>query len=210
VRAQIHHEIARLRDVTESLLSFSRTPRIERAPTDVIALVGHALEVLAEQIADGGVVVERELPAASLELPCDGYKLQGVLINLMKNAVEALTTRPLDLSSPDGSSRDPAATPERRLRVRARRLADGGGAVEVEDNGPGLSVAAREHLFEPFYTTKVTGTGLGLATAKRIVEAHGGTIELESAEGAGTRVRVTLPAAAEQPVPAMSGAAAGG
>ena len=201
VRAQIHYEIARLRDVTQSLLTFSRTPRIERAPSDVNALAAHALDVLGQQIADGGVTVHRELDGAGEPLwaSIDGYKVQGVIINLVKNGVEAMTTRPLDLNAsalaPDAG---PGATPqERTLMLRSRRGDDGAVILEVEDTGPGLLPEARAHLFEPFFTTKVTGTGLGLPTARRIVEAHGGAIEVTDREDGreGTRVRVTLPRA---------------
>ena len=194
VRGQIGYEIARLRDVTESLLTFSRPPRLDRVPTDVNALVERALEVLAEQLTDGAVRVERDLDgtaSAPLTLSCDGYKLQGVLINVIKNAVEAMTTRPLDLNA-DAA---PVRERERTLRVRTRRLPDNQIAIEVQDTGPGLLPEARGHVFEPFFTTKVTGTGLGLATAQRIVEAHGGTIEIVDPAGGeeGAVVRVVLP-----------------
>jgi signal transduction histidine kinase len=79
--------------------------------------------------------------------------------------------------------------------VRVRATAAGGDAViEVEDDGPGLSAAAREHLFEPFFTTKPNGTGLGLPTSRRYVEAHGGTIEGGTSIAlGGARFRVVLP-----------------
>jgi C4-dicarboxylate-specific signal transduction histidine kinase len=186
----MHREIARLRDVTESLLTFSRTPRIDAAPHDVNVLVGHALEVLAEPIADGAVTVETELAdgGAPLTVVCDGYKLQGVLINLIKNAIEAMSTRPLDLAG-DGST---STKGERRLTVTTRREGDRV-AIEVRDTGPGVSNEARKHLYEPFFTTKVTGTGLGLATARRVVDAHGGSLESLEVESEGARFRVTIP-----------------
>lgn len=193
VRGQIGYEIARLRDVTESLLTFSRAPRLDRVPTDVNALVERALGVLSEQLADGAVTVVRELDGGSIVAPCDGYKLQGVVINLIKNAVEAMTTRPLDLDAVDAT---PPRDRERTLRVRTRRMEGTREvAIEVQDTGPGLLPEARRRLFEPFFTTKVTGTGLGLATARRIVEAHGGRIELSDVQGGeeGTIVRVRLP-----------------
>jgi signal transduction histidine kinase len=201
VRTQIHHEIARLRDVTESLLTFARAPRLECTPTDVDGLIGRALDVLSEEIAEGGVSVVRERDGdRPLVFRCDGYKLQGVVINLVKNAVEAMTTRPLDLSAAAPPLGD-AAAHERRLTLRlhehAPDAATGNGPrevqLEVEDTGPGLLPDARTHLFEPFYTTKVTGTGLGLSTSRRIVEAHGGTIEVGDAPGGGACVRVRIP-----------------
>ena len=91
----------------------------------------------------------------TLPVRCDGHKIQGVVVNLIKNAVEA------------GRSGD-----------GARRARENGEAViEVADDGPGLSEEARAHLFEPFFTTKPNGTGLGLPTSLRYVEAHGGTLE---------------------------------
>jgi signal transduction histidine kinase len=207
VRAQIHQEIARLRDVTESLLTFSRTPRLELVPADLNALVGRALDVLGEQITDAGVTVETALAGegAPLVTVCDANKLQGVLINLIKNAVESMATRPLDLAG-DGA---PAPARERRV-VIATTLETAEGApgrlvVAVSDTGPGLPAVGegRERLFEPFFTTKVTGTGLGLATARRIVEAHGGTLAAEDAPGGGARFVARLdhhpPAPADSP-----------
>ena len=183
VRAQIHQEIARLRDVTESLLTFSRTPRLELAPTDVHELIARALDVLSEPITEGGVHVELALyeGGAPFLARVDGHKVQGALINLVKNAVEAMTTRPLDLKS-EGDAQ-PAILHERRLRIAT--AADGEWVrITIADSGPGIEPRARAQLFEPFFTTKVTGTGLGLATARRVVEAHGGTIVVEEGAGA--------------------------
>jgi signal transduction histidine kinase len=176
---QVAREIARLRDVVDSLLSFSRAPRIERAPADVAQVVRQAADLLSDLVAERGGELTLDVPA-SLPADVDAHKIQGVVVNLVKNAVEA----------------------GRRVRVRA--LAGGSDVssnviLEVEDDGPGLSPAAREHLFEPFFTTKPNGTGLGLPTSRRYVEAHGGAIEagLSSALG-GARFRVVLPAGARR------------
>jgi signal transduction histidine kinase len=167
---QVAREIARLRDVVDSLLSFSRVPRIERVHADLADVVRAAGELLSDLVAERGGAVSIEAPA-SLPAVCDAHKIQGVIVNLVKNAVEAGKT------------------------VRVRAAAAGPDAViEVEDDGPGLSAAAREHLFEPFFTTKPNGTGLGLPTSRRYVEAHGGTIEGgTSVSLGGARFRVVLP-----------------
>jgi signal transduction histidine kinase len=108
---------------------------------------------------------------ASLPTLCDAHKIQGVIVNLVKNAVEAGKT----------------------VRVRAQAVGSDA-VVEIEDDGPGLSAAAREHLFEPFFTTKPNGTGLGLPTSRRYVDAHGGSLEggTSTAFG-GARFRLVLP-----------------
>jgi signal transduction histidine kinase len=167
---QVAREIARLRDVVDSLLSFSRVPRIERARADLSDVVRAAGDLLSDLVAERGGAVSIDAPA-TLPAVCDAHKIQGVVVNLVKNAVEAGKT------------------------VRVRALAAGADAViEVEDDGPGLSAAAREHLFEPFFTTKPNGTGLGLPTSRRYVEAHGGTIEGGTSVAlGGARFRVVLP-----------------
>jgi signal transduction histidine kinase len=167
---QVAREIARLRDVVDSLLSFSRVPRIERARADLADVVRAAGELLSDLVSERGGAVSIDAPA-SLPVVCDAHKIQGVVVNLVKNAVEA----------------------GRTVRVRASTVgADA--VIEVEDDGPGLSAAAREHLFEPFFTTKPNGTGLGLPTSRRYVEAHGGTLEGGTSMAlGGARFRVVLP-----------------
>ena len=174
LRPQVVWEIARLRDVVDSLLSFSRSPRIDRAPADLGAVVARATELLADLVADRGVALEVRAPA-TLPARLDAHKIQGVLVNLIKNAVEA----------------------GKRVAVTVTASA-GEAAVEVADDGPGLSPEAEGHLFEPFFTTKPNGTGLGLPTSRRFVEAHGGTIEVAKSPalgGALFRVRLPLDAA---------------
>jgi signal transduction histidine kinase len=175
LRPQVVGEVARLRDVVDSLLSFSRSPRIDRAPADLTPVLHRVREQLADLIADRGADVRIEAPE-SLPFVCDSHKIQGVLVNLVKNAVDAGRV------------------------VRLRAVADDRAlTLEVADDGPGLSPEARAHLFEPFFTTKPNGTGLGLPTSRRYVEAHGGTLELEAAAdlgGALARVRLPRQAAA--------------
>jgi signal transduction histidine kinase len=169
LRPQVVGEIARLRDVVDSLLSFSRSPRIERAPADLSAVAARATEAVADLVADRGVALTVHAPP-TLPVRCDAHKIQGVLVNLIKNAVEAGHTVAVTVGMLDGEA-----------------------ALEVADDGPGLSQEAREHLFEPFFTTKPNGTGLGLPTSRRFVEAHGGTIDVARSDLGGALFRVRLP-----------------
>jgi signal transduction histidine kinase len=170
LRSRVLSEINRLRDAVDSLSSFSRSPRAIKKMEVLSAVCRRAVELLSDLIADRGASVTVDVPER-LDFSCDGQKIQGVLVNLVKNAVEA----------------------GQRVRLCARR--EGGEAIlEVSDDGPGLSEEARGHLFEPFFTTKPNGTGLGLATSRRYVEAHGGKLEASSANDlGGALLRVRLP-----------------
>src|SRR5207253_7849841 len=88
LRTQVIGEIARLRDVVDSLLSFSRSPRIELGPADVTALIGRAVDLLSDLISERGATVSVKAPA-ELPVRCDAHKIQGVMVNLIKNAIEA-------------------------------------------------------------------------------------------------------------------------
>jgi two-component system, LuxR family, sensor kinase FixL len=176
LRPQVVGEIARLRDVVDSLLSFSRSPRIERAPADLAAVVARAAEAVSDLCADRGVALTVNAPP-TLPVRCDAHKIQGVMVNLIKNAVEA----------------GHAVT----VAVGAR---EGEATIEVSDDGPGLSAEARAHLFEPFFTTKPNGTGLGLPTSRRFVEAHGGAIDVGASATGGALFRVRLPLGGESEV----------
>jgi len=170
LRPQVVGEIARLRDVVDSLLSFSRSPRIELGSADLVPVIGEARALLADTIADRGATVVIDTPS-HLPLYCDSHKMKGVLVNLIKNAVEA----------------------GRNVRVSAA-VTDSEVVVEIADDGPGLGDEIRKHLFEPFFTTKPNGTGLGLATSSRYVEAHGGTLETDGTSALGGALfRIRLP-----------------
>jgi two-component system sensor histidine kinase HydH len=177
VRHQLHDEIRRLGEVTNSLLDFAREPRLEPAERDLNRIVRRSGDMLSEVLAEQSATLRLDLAqdGGELHVRCDAAKLEGVIINLIKNAAEAV-----------GRTGAPG-------EVVVRTRADGDETiVDVEDNGPGIADEARAHLFEPFFSTKPSGTGLGLATARRIVEAHGGCIEALAREGGGARFRITL------------------
>lgn len=138
----------------------------------------HALfdEVLSVAPPPEGIQLARRLPEDLPALRADRDQLRQVLLNLVTNAYDAMG---------DGGL----------LALEAERQGEGV-VVTVGDTGTGIEPETRAHLFEPFFTTKAKGIGLGLAVSRRIVEAHGGAIDVRSQSGSGTAFRLTLPAVA--------------
>jgi len=178
--ADIDHEVARLDRIVGDVLDFARPLRLERAPVDVHALARDAARAALEG-ADG-IRARLALEASAGSILSDGERLRGVLVNLIANARESLAA-------------DDRASGE-EIEVGARGLDRGGVVLWVADRGPGIPPGDLAHVFEPYFTTKRTGTGLGLAISRRVVEALGGALRIESREGEGTRVEVELPAEA--------------
>jgi signal transduction histidine kinase len=191
-RAAVHQrtrsEIARLRDIAEDLTLFAATPRLSNADLDLVALARDAAAAVTELAEDCGVTVQLDLPPGSLALRGDGAKLQSALVNLLRNAVEAMGPGAFG----EGLD-DPPPRGERVVELALRQVGEVA-LLEVFDRGPGLAPEVRARLFEPFVTTKRTGTGLGLVIVKRVVEAHGGRVEAAARPDGGMVFRVLIPA----------------
>jgi len=171
-------ELERVEKSISHLLRFAREEDIALAELRLADVVGAALDTLHDRIAGLGVQVECDVEGAG-SLRGDAEKLRRVLINLLGNALDAFAE---------------AKTLAPRLELMAgRNLAGSEVWLRVRDNGPGMDAEKLGRIWSPFYTSKQTGTGLGLALTKKVVEAHGGSIEASSAPGAGTEFIVTLP-----------------
>jgi two-component system sensor histidine kinase PilS (NtrC family) len=170
-------EAARLEQLVAEFLAFSRPAPPRRGPVDLERAVAETLEVFAQDPAAARVRIERDLTPVVAD--CDAGQLRQVLWNLLANAAYAARQR-----EGGGTVRVRCAAEGERVRL------------EVEDDGPGISAADLPHLFTPFFTTREGGTGLGLATVQRIVDAHAGAVGVDSVPGHGTRFTVRLPAAA--------------
>jgi two-component system sensor histidine kinase HydH len=157
-------EAIRLENLTNDLLEFVRSGEIEKRSHDPRVL----LSATADTVAPDDIQID--VASAPDAWSLDASRMTQVLTNLLENAVQA--------GAP----------------VRARVAAEDGRLVfEVRDSGPGVPEDERERIFEPFYTKRVRGTGLGLAVAKRVVELHRGTISVANAPGGGAVFRVALP-----------------
>ena len=184
-------EIGRLDALIRDFLQYARpaAPKLEAVPLP--ALLDDVARMVENSLPPGAQL-EREADAGAVAL-ADPTQLRQVLWNLVRNALEALEgggVVRLSASRVAGPPQDAAADGR-------KRQAEGPGSVEivVADTGRGVALADLERIFDPFYTTKPDGTGLGLATVHRIVESHGGALQVESQAGVGTRFRVRLPAA---------------
>jgi two-component system nitrogen regulation sensor histidine kinase GlnL len=176
----IVREVDRLDRTVAQLLDFARPAKADVAPTDIGEIIERALDLLKSDIKKSGVKVRKKLEAGLRPISGDAAQLTQVFLNLFLNAVQAM---------PEGGA----------LKINARENAGFGRGqvpavvVEINDTGCGMSQQTLEHLFMPFFTTRETGTGLGLAISHRIVEEHGGAIDVVSEEGKGSTFIVSFP-----------------
>ncbi len=167
------------REVIKKLMLFARQAPSQATAVDLNAIVRESIPLLSTRRSEAIVTVESSLSPGTLPVRGDRGQLQQVFVNLAVNAIQAM---------PNGGV----------LRV-CTASTDSGAVLLVEDSGVGIAQEIVEQIFEPFFTTKDVGegTGLGLSVAHGIVTAHGGTIEVDTEPGRGTKMRVTLPPLAE-------------
>ncbi|MBN1773041.1 MAG: HAMP domain-containing protein [Deltaproteobacteria bacterium] len=183
-REVIEEEVATLRRLTTEFSAFARLPQVQPVPTDLGEFLDDCRAAFGGAAAEQGVDLEWHSPARPLTVPLDRQMMRRVIDNLVRNALEALA----------GEGGAAAGRPAPRIAVEADLRPGGARArIVVRDNGPGIPSDAREHIFEPYFTTKPTGTGLGLAIVKKIVLEHAGEIEVDSSpEGSVFRIELPL------------------
>jgi signal transduction histidine kinase len=168
----IPEEVDRLNGIVESYLRFARDEPPVLEDCDLARIVGRSVRMVGEEVAARGVTVAAPAEEAPLPVRADPRRLQQVLLNLLLNAAQSVR---------DGG-KVTVATERSGDRVR----------ITVRDDGPGFDDRSLAHAFEPFYTTREQGSGLGLAVVKRIVEEHGGSVRLANDPGGGAIVTVEL------------------
>jgi signal transduction histidine kinase len=179
----IQKEVDRLTAITEEYLRFARLPRPKLEREQVNAIVSGLVEFQREELSLSGVDVKARLEPDLPLVAADESQLRQALLNLLRNAADAMTGA--------GASGRP-----RSLTVATRRAPGGAVEVLVEDTGPGIDKELLSKIFEPFFSTKEGGTGLGLALTQQIIAEHGGRIDVESTVGRGTIFVVSLPVSA--------------
>lgn len=178
VLTSIVEECQRAADITRRILRFAKPAPTDFAPVNLKATIEETLALASYQVRMDRLTCSVHVSGDLPKVRGNQNQLQEVLLNLILNAYQAIGDR------------------EGTLTISASTH-DGEVVLKVADNGPGIAANVLRKVFDPFYTTKATGTGLGLFVSQRIIKAHGGTIELESTEGKGTCFTICLPALRE-------------
>lgn len=177
-------ELDRVERSIAHLLRFSRQEPVELEATRLSSVVESALETLKDRLETSHAFVERDLDPDTTLL-ADADKLRRIVINLVGNASDA--------------HRDAPRSNARIWISTGESVAENRVWLRIKDNGPGIEPARLEKIFTPFFTTKRDGTGLGLAITKKLVDAHGGNMEVHSAPGVGTEFLLSFPRLGAEP-----------
>jgi PAS domain S-box-containing protein len=170
------NEVNRLEHILEEVLDFAKPLQVKTGRVEINTIVAAALDLLDMKFAEAGMDIVTDLDSNLPEIQADGEKIGQALINILLNALEA---------SSYGS------------KVEIQTTSGSGNVGEVEiiiaDEGHGVSGQHASEIFKPFFTTKSSGTGLGLSNAHRIIDAHGGRIDVRNRGIAGAFFKITLP-----------------
>jgi two-component system sensor histidine kinase HydH len=174
----IRRECTHLEGLLNAFLQFARAGEMNRVQCDLSHLVAEFVDFYKPEAAKYGIEIRLHLDADLPPVDLDENLVRQALMNLTRNSQQAM---------PSGG------------QIEFQTLSrDGHIVLEIIDTGCGITPEAREKLFEIFFSTKQTGTGLGLPTVRKIVEAHGGTIQCDSEPGKGTRFTLSFPAKAPE------------
>jgi PAS domain S-box-containing protein len=165
--------IVQLSDTCERVLSFAHPIKLTPRPVDLNSIIAASLALVEPQLSAKKIKVELNLSESGILALLDEAAMRSTLINLMLNSIQAMN---------EGGE----------LKV-STAAADQGLRMEIADTGCGMTEEEAKHMFEPFYTTKSRGLGLGLFFAVTIIEHHNGSVEVKSQAGKGTEITITLP-----------------
>ena len=170
----VQRECQRLQNLLDNFLNFAKLRTLRLEPCDLNAEIDRVLEFFRPQANQAGIEIVKYFDPELPSVVIDQEAFRGAMLNLILNAQQAM---------PDGG----------QLVVRTRPSANGV-SIELIDTGEGMDDETMPHIFEAFYSTKSGGSGLGLPTARKFIEGHGGRINVQSQLGKGTQFTVELPA----------------
>ena len=171
-------EVSRLNEILEDFLRFARTDEIDLQPESLHELIEEVVRFIQPEAQAQGVQIETFLNLEQSTLKLDRGRMKQVVLNLLINARQAMEGRQSG-----------------RITIITRADGEQNDAVmlEIVDDGPGVTAETLEQCFDIYYSSKRGGSGLGLALVRRVVESHGGQVEIQSSPGHGTRVMIQLP-----------------
>jgi nitrogen fixation/metabolism regulation signal transduction histidine kinase len=175
----------------EAYRSFSAIPQPRLEEISAKNLLDRVVQLAVSESKDLSIKIESFVQPESLRILADAGQMEMVLLNLVKNAREAFGTvdrSPLTLDNqPSTVNSQQSTVAPLRITLRAGADTKGRPFIEVEDTGPGIPTELLEEIFIPFFTTKATGTGVGLSISKQIMQLHGGDIRVSTSAGGGAR-----------------------
>jgi two-component system sporulation sensor kinase A len=182
ILGEVLTEVARIDRIVMDLLSYSKPRKPDFLKTDLLAIIRQVISFV-QNVADAkGICLALHEEGEIQPIMGDENELKQLFMNLILNSVEVLTNKG-------------------QVSITVKETSDSTLSVEVADNGPGIPRDQLDKIFQPFFTTKKHGTGLGLATCKRVVLDHGGEIRVESEIGKGTSFRIDFPLSFMVPTP---------
>ncbi len=172
----IIHEISRLERILDEMLDFAKPVKLNLEPVSINSVMDACLEIMDARIRERGIAVRKLYRRRLPRILVDHEKIEQAIINVLLNSVEIL---------PEGGN----------IEIATKQLRGNDSAIQVEisDDGPGISTEDLPYVFDPFFSNKKRGTGLGLANVNRIIEAHGGTGSVSLRKPHGTRVSLIIP-----------------
>ena len=183
----VEEEISRLEHAIQDFLDFARPPTLDKAPLDVRLVVEQTVELISGRADRQRVQILDDFPEVPVMVEADAAQLRQVVLNLLLNALDAL---------PDGGRIDVTISSTRSphwQELTEKATARLWTLVSIHDSGEGFATEILDRLFEPFSSTKETGTGLGMSICRRIVEAHGGVITASNSPQGGAVIAMSLP-----------------
>lgn len=173
ILSNIKSDIHRLNGLINNFLDYGKPLRMDIHPIHLNDIMEDVISLACEKLTEQGIVVDKRLTTALPTVPVDRQQIKACILNILLNSIQAM---------PQGG------------RIIVETALDGASAsMTVTDTGPGIPPENLREIFEPYFTTKDTGIGLGLAVTKRVIEEHGGTIEIMSGPEEGTIARIKLP-----------------
>lgn len=185
-------EASRLREILDDFLRFAGRLELDLVPTNLNAVIDELADFFEPQAREANINIRSQLTAAPAVTMADQSLLKQAVLNLLINATQAMTAA-REKNQPHGGANELILRTERAKALDGEEI-----LIHVIDTGPGIPEDVAAKIFQPYFSTKRGGTGLGLPTTRRIIEEHGGRITVHGAPGRGSDFTIALPAHEEK------------